>query len=142
MALARTVSISQQGREGYVTYHEDLRSISGYQEFGGGDVVAIVSMGNVADWRKQHAWALDRRAEILRYVADEVIRQKAPSCLAAIDEAKGDILLRQSGRASLPAKRTADAAWVTRYAELKARFAFFLLVAACVAGLVLWIVSP
>ncbi len=142
MALARTVSISQQGREGYVTYYEDLRSISGYQEFGGGDVVAIVSMGNAADWRPRHAWALDRRAEILRYVAGEVIRQKAPNCSAEIDEARGDILLRQSRAVSPPAKAAADAVWVGRYSVLKARLAVFVLRRRRVVGLLLWIVSP
>lgn len=95
--MMRSVSISQRGREGQVTYRDGLRFITGYQEFGGGDVVAIVSMGNVSDWRKQHAWALDRRAEILRYIADEVIRQAAPSCVAEVDEERGDILVRQPG---------------------------------------------
>jgi hypothetical protein len=91
------VTITERGREGHITYREGLREVSGYHEFGGGDVVAIVSMGSVDEWRARHGWAVDRRAEILRHVAAEVIRQRAPSCSAQIDEARGDILLRNSG---------------------------------------------
>lgn len=91
----RRVTVTQQGREGRVTYHEGMRTISGYQEFGGGDdVVAIVSMGNADQWRGHCSWAIDRRADILHYIADELIRQKAPSCVAEVDAARGDILLR------------------------------------------------
>jgi hypothetical protein len=94
--MTRSVSLSQRGREGQVTYREGLRFITGYQEFGGGDVVAIVSMGNAAEWQAHHAWALEQRPQILRYIADEVIRQAAPSCVAEIDEVRGDILVRET----------------------------------------------
>ena len=67
--MAPYVSVVQHGRDGHVTYHDGAHSITGYQEFGGGDVVAIVSMGSDDDWRVRHGWAIDRRADILRFVA-------------------------------------------------------------------------
>jgi len=106
--MAGIVTITQQGREGHVTYREGLRTIVGYQEFGGADVVAIVSMGSAIDWRARQPWAVDRRAEILRCVAAEVIRQMAPPCSAEIDDASGAIVLRSAG-ASPP--RATAAPW-------------------------------
>ena len=95
--MSPSVSVVQHGRDGHVTYHDGAHTITGYQEFGGGDVVAIVSMGSDAEWRARHVWAVGRRAEILRFVAAELIRQKAPDCRADIDDASGDIVFRLAG---------------------------------------------
>jgi hypothetical protein len=96
LGVGASVTVVENGREGRVIYNEGLRSIAGYWEFGGGDVVAIVSMGNEREWGAQHAWALEQRGSILRFVADELIRQKAPRCRARIDETRGDIELLPS----------------------------------------------
>ena len=93
-----SVSITEDGRSGQVIYSEGLRSITGYWEFGGHDVVTIVSMGARADWERAHAWAMERRTEILGFVADEVVRQRAPSCRAEVDAGRGDILIDEDGQ--------------------------------------------
>jgi hypothetical protein len=143
--MNKSVTVTERGREGEVTYREDSRTITGYQEFGGGDVVAIVSMGSADDWRARHPWAVERRAQILRFIADEVIRQKAPSCSAEIDESRGDIVLRNSGKTALgslaraasagvgvAATSHADASWVFRFTELKAKLGLIVLVVALI----------
>lgn len=84
-----TVTITEEGRSGSVTYQEEGRSIAGWWEFAGGDAIAIVSMGSAAQWEAAHPWAGPRRAEIMRFVAEEVIRQKASGCTAEIDEEGG-----------------------------------------------------
>ena len=68
---SRRVSISEQGRSGDVVYEEDGHTISGWWEFAGGDAVAIVCMGSADQWQRSHPWAVERRAEILRFLADE-----------------------------------------------------------------------
>lgn len=153
--MFRSVRVNQHGRDGEVIYTENRRSIDGYREFGGGDVVAIVSMGSIDDWRAHHAWALERRGEILRYVADELIRRHAPSCVADIDAASGVILLRQrtaaapaAGESTAPTRTTSspqsssptsgDAAWVRRYGELKGRLGAIGLIVVLVFGALLW----
>lgn len=115
-----TITISEHGREGRVVYTEDGGAITGHHEAGGGDVVAIVSMGSVGEWREHHGWALARRGAILRAIAAEVIRRQAPSCTAEVDDAAGTILLRQ--RVALPAHAPRAVSWVRRYRELRARF--------------------
>jgi hypothetical protein len=137
--MLRTVSIADHGREGCVTYIEGLHSLSGYQEFGGADVVAIVAMGDAGEWRTHHAWAADRRAEILRFIADELIRQRASACTADIDDERGDIVLRKSATGATAT--SADAAWVFRYGERKAKFALIVLAIVALVAAFAWILQ-
>lgn len=146
------VSIEDQGRSGTVTYDEAGNRLACYWEFGGGDAVAIVQCGSAAAWAR-HPWALGRRAQILQYIADEVVRQKAPGCRAEIDPKSGDIVLRRVGAAKArgaprqspdmrpavpgevtPAQRAAEARWVFRLTTLRARLGLLLLAASLLVG--------
>jgi hypothetical protein len=137
------VTIVEHGRDGSVEYGDGPRSITGYWTFGGADVVAIVSMGSADEWQRSHAWAMDERSSILRFVADEVIRRRAPTCTAEIDEQSGTILLRQrpgtAPRASTPTKQAQAAAFVTRFRDLKSMLAIGVLAVTLVAGAVVWL---
>lgn len=145
-----TVTITEHGRDGHVAYSEGLlHSINGYWEFGGNDVVAIVSMGSLEEWRRHQAWALERRASILRFVAHEVIRQRAPTCTPDIDEEKGVILLKGSMAAPASGATSAQGgdgsssakalAFVQRYKKLKAMFVIGVLTVALIGGAVWWV---
>lgn len=94
--MMRSVTIIEQGREGRVRYAEPIGSLEGYLEFGGNNVVAIVNMGSREDRTRSHPWAVEQWAEVLRFIADEVIRQRAPSFTAVIDEQRGEILFRKT----------------------------------------------
>lgn len=150
--MSSSITITEDGRSGQVIYREGLRSITGYWEFGANDVASIVSMGSEADWERAHGWAVERRAQVLRFVADEVVRQRAPSCRAEIDVNSGVILLRQGGGAGaggapppVASARAAGArqakaeAFVRRYSNLKAMVGLGVLVVALVVGGVLWL---
>lgn len=138
------VTITESGRDGRVEYGEGLHTISGYWEFGGNDVVTIVSMGSREDWQRSHAWAVDRRANILRVVADEVVRQRAPSCTAEIDEQSGNIVLRQvRGVPVAPVAPSPDrakaAAFVHRLRGVKEMFAVGVLAVVLIGGGLVWL---
>ncbi len=92
-----SVVIHEDGRRGQVVYRESSGSLAFYWEFGGGNTVATIQVGDPETWQRQHGWAVGRRAEILRRVADEVIRQKAPSCRAEIDHPPGWISVQETG---------------------------------------------
>ncbi|MFN7978584.1 MAG: hypothetical protein U0P30_10630 [Vicinamibacterales bacterium] len=154
--MIRSVSVTENGRSGQVTYHEGRHAIDGSWEFGGGDVVAIVSMGSAGEWLVQHPWAVSRRAEILDYVAGELLRLKAPTCSAEIDRASGDILLRgaEAGIAAGVIRTVAaapgdqrrvvvedDTAWFWRYARLKGRVGVVGLAIALAVGAAWWVKS-
>ena len=95
-----SVIVAQGGRGGTVHYREADGCIPMSWEFGGNDVVAIIYFEKDAIWRGQYPWAAGRRSEIVRRVADEMVRQKAPRCEAEIDEQSGWINLRQDSQAA------------------------------------------
>jgi hypothetical protein len=90
-----SVEVVENGRSGSVAYCENARCISFDWEFGGGDTVAIIWTESSAVWSTRHPWAVERRREILERVAHEVVRQKAPTCRADIDDQKGYIYIRE-----------------------------------------------
>ena len=159
----RRVSIEDQGRCGKVIYEEGGNRLAGYWEFSGGEAVAYVRCGTVEEWSHQ-PWALDRREEILRYIADEVVRQKAPGCRAEIDARSGDILLYASAaspdsaaqrrpsatglgsqahagvsRGVTPEMRAAEARWVFRLTTLRAQLGLIVLAIALLIGAGVWV---
>lgn len=152
--MMRRVEISENGRSGGVRYRDGHHSIEGDWEFGGGDVVAIVGMGSRADWARVHPGALARRAEILRFVADEVIRQRAPACSAEIDDERGEILLREApaggpriarasggpepSSSSATDRATSAASFVHRWQEVRSIFSLGVLAAFLVVGSLFW----
>jgi len=89
------VEVPMGERDGYVGYYEGPHAASFYWEFGGDDVVVILHIGQSSGWSRQHPWAADRQREILERVTQEVIRQRAPTCKADIDEAGGYIYFRE-----------------------------------------------
>jgi hypothetical protein len=88
------VEIRENGRSGSVDYHEGADTIPCYWEFCGGDSMASISIGDTSDWDNCHPWAAGRRQQILERIAAEVVRQKAPTCRALIDEQSGWITIR------------------------------------------------
>lgn len=130
------VSITENGRSGSVVYHEPAGTLSFYWEFGGADVLAIIQVDDPGGWEAGHPWIGDRRSEILGYVADEVIRQKAPNSRAEINEPTGEILLRQTGPP--PLHVAPDVSFVRRFSSLKAIVGIVVLVVALIFGGVMW----
>jgi hypothetical protein len=83
------------GRDGYIGYYEGSHAVSFYWEFGGGAVVPIIHIGQPSAWSQKNPWAADRQREILERVVEEVIRQRAPTCKADVDESGGCIYFRE-----------------------------------------------
>ena len=81
-----SVECEPVGKSGYVFYHEGSRELPLYWEYGGGDVVVIVRADDPSKFWMRHPWIAGREREILERVAAEVVRQRAPSCRADIDE--------------------------------------------------------
>lgn len=132
MTNTPAVTIHESGRSGTVTYREGPNALAFHWEFGGGEVVAMVQCGDARNWER-HPWVLARRSEIMRFVADEVIRQKAPDCRAEINEATGDILLRQVMAG--PVKHNPPhSSFVRRFTALKARLGLIVLAVALIFG--------
>ncbi|MFQ6538860.1 MULTISPECIES: hypothetical protein [Aphanothece] len=106
------VEVSGSGRSGWIRYQEAAGTLSLYWELGGAtsfgedrsgedglraESVAVIWGEAAAGWDARHPWAAGRRRAILERIAGEVIRQKAPSCHARIEEPQGFIHLRRAG---------------------------------------------
>ena len=134
-----SVTIIENGREGKVNYHEPAGSLSLHWEFSGGDVVASIRVGTEAEWSKAHPWAVERRASIVRSIAAEVVRQKAPTCIPEMDEASGWLHLRQNQGATARSKAVAQPGFsMARYRSVRMRFAVGVGIAALIAGALMW----
>jgi len=132
----RRVDILEKGRYGSVVYREPAGSFSFYWEFGGGDTVAIIQVEDAAGWKAGHPWAVGRRSEILRFVADEVIRQKAPGNRAEIDEQAGCINILQGSRREQGAQ--AHEFPTSAYWTLRMNFAIIVLAVAVIVAGIVW----
>lgn len=91
-----SIEIKSSGRSGSVEYREGAGALSFYWELGGEEVVASIWVGDVPKWTAEYPWAVGRRREILERVAQEVIRQKAPTCWADINDEGGYIDIREN----------------------------------------------
>jgi hypothetical protein len=89
------VEIRETGRCGAIAYHEPTGSLTFYSELGSSDSVALIWGESADHWHACHPWAADRRRDILKRVAEEVVRQKAPNCPADIQEPQGLIHIRE-----------------------------------------------
>ena len=90
------VNIIEQGRYGKIQYIEGSffkkNSCEFYWEFGGGDVVAIISFPKTdSEWDKQYPWAVGRRMEIVKDMAEQVRKKRASSSTLRWEE--GSVLL-------------------------------------------------
>ena len=73
------VKIVESGRSGSIEYRDIADRMSFYWEFGGGDTVAIIWVGDLASWSSTYRWAIDHRQTILEPVAHEVLGTKLRS---------------------------------------------------------------
>ncbi|MCC6499920.1 MAG: hypothetical protein IT313_06595 [Anaerolineales bacterium] len=78
------INIVTQGRFGKIQYIEGSlfkkNVCEFYWEFGGADAVAIISFPKGdAEWDKRYPWAMGRRMEIVKDMAEQVRKMKSPS---------------------------------------------------------------
>lgn len=90
------INIIQQGRSGKIQYAEGVLfnnyMCEFYWEFGGADVVAIISFPKTdAEWDKKYPWATGRRMEIVKDMAEQVRHEKSP--LSTLKWEEGSVLL-------------------------------------------------
>lgn len=81
------IEIHQHGPCGRIDYLEESHTLSVYWEFGGRDVVAIItsSARNDGEWDGKYPWAAGRQQEVMNRIGSETVRQKAPTCVIDFD---------------------------------------------------------
>ena len=82
----RHLEFKSQGREGEVIYHDAIKQIRFYMEFGGNEVVFFLHIPKVSEWEAVTGFSIDERDDILKFVAEGTQREQAPSCVYKINE--------------------------------------------------------
>ena len=94
-----TVEISQSGRGGSIYYREGDNTISFGWEFALSPALALIFGTETKHWEHQHPWAAGRQKEIFEFVAEEVIRQKAPGSDYESEPATGSLTIIEAAYA-------------------------------------------
>lgn len=92
--MSAQLHYTQNGRGGTITYREESICIHFDWEFGGGNCVAIVFVPTEAQWEKTTGLSLAKRLPILEFVAQQVVRDQAPTCRYEISDPWIEILHR------------------------------------------------
>jgi|GEM_PF-2427039 len=87
--VLRKLSYTNQGRAGMVNYHEGALHLSfGYEMSGGDDELLAISVPSAEQWERATGVPLERRSEILDFVAETARRDQCPSWYAEIRAAE------------------------------------------------------
>lgn len=75
--FSRKIKYYSEGRYGKVVYVEGETQISLYYEFGGGECIASIDIPSAAEWEKATGMSQERRADVLQFIAETVLRDQA-----------------------------------------------------------------
>jgi hypothetical protein len=67
---------TSEGRSGYVHYKRQTASFPMYWEFGGGDVVASISIPSIRKWVSETGIPLEKREEVLNFIGNQVVKDQ------------------------------------------------------------------
>lgn len=86
------VHVITHGRDGEILYVEQGNTCRFYWEFLGGDALVGVTFPKKDQWDTAIPWATGRQEEIMKKVAAEVVRKKAPGHKVRWADGSFDIL--------------------------------------------------
>ena len=86
------VHVITHGRDGEILYIENGNTCRFYWEFLGGDAIVGVTFPKKEKWDAAIPWAAGRQDEIMKKVAKEVVRKKAPGHKVRWADGSFDIL--------------------------------------------------
>lgn len=89
--IMREVKYENQGRGGYAIFVEGLKSIKFEMEYGGGDCIFILYIPSAEKWETHTDFPLKEREEIIKFVADRVLRDQTTSSDAYYKISETDI---------------------------------------------------
>lgn len=84
--FSRRLEYESSGRSGTVIYLEGEIRIPFYYEFGGGNCVACIELPAPYKWESATKTPLDRREDIIQFMAASVHARQAPNCRVEISD--------------------------------------------------------
>jgi len=67
-------------RGGYVVYKGNENELKLFFEYGGGNCVVIIYVPTIKKWTEETKINLEEREGIMRFIAEQSIKDQAPSC--------------------------------------------------------------
>ncbi len=101
------VEITTRGRGGSIFYREGNNTARFDWEFALPPALALIFGHTAQHWDANYPWAAGRQEEVYNFVAEEVVRQKAPDCGHELDLATGTLtilMVRNARRAAVSAQ--------------------------------------
>ena len=89
---AKAVRYIDKGREGYVVYSDEKGGLELYIEFGGSNCLAIIHLPTDNEWAMANRGATSKK-EMAEFIAQQVIKDKAPGCHYTISDKWIEIFL-------------------------------------------------
>jgi hypothetical protein len=90
--MKRKVGYINKGRYGYVVYKDAHSELSLSFEFGGRNCVAIIFVPTVDEWEKTTKRPLADREPILKFIAEQAIKDQAPNCTYVLSDNSIDLM--------------------------------------------------
>lgn len=75
-----------KGPAGYVVYKDGVNEFKMFFEFGGGSCVAIIYIPAIEKWTFETNIDIKYREEIINYIAEQCIKDQAPSCTYEVEQ--------------------------------------------------------
>jgi hypothetical protein len=81
--MEQSLKFRNEGRGGFLIYHDNLSRLDLRFDFeyGGGNCVAIIYIPKRDQWESRTNRSLEHRDTIIKFVAEEAIKEKAPNCI-------------------------------------------------------------
>ena len=73
-----SLAYASNGRDGRVVFNHPKTSFDLYYEFGGNDVLAIITIPTAERWTRETKLPLNLRAPTLDFIARQIIRDQTP----------------------------------------------------------------
>jgi len=87
------VEITTSGRGGSILYREGDQTVNFDWEFALPPALTLIFGSTAKHWDANYPWASGRQEEIYNFVAEEVVRQKAPGCIYEVDFDTGTLTI-------------------------------------------------
>jgi len=84
--MTQKLEYINQGRGGYVIYRDNETEFKLSFEFGGGDCIAIIYIPTIEEWTSKTNKPLAERLNILKFIAEQSIRDQAPNCIYELSD--------------------------------------------------------
>ena len=82
---------SNEGRGGFVVYHDNVSDIKFYFELGGEKCVAIIFIPTAREWSEKTNRGIEDRQPIINFLAEQASRDQAPNSYYVISDSAIEI---------------------------------------------------